>query len=238
MRYGKSEGDLRIQGVLAPLARGRVMGGPFEGLFYVEVAVGSAIHPKIIGSYERELNAAIEAVIARAGAYSMLVDIGGAEGYYAVGLARRCPALRVQVFEGEARGRELCQQMARANGVQDRLTIEGYCDVPALQRALAPNALVICDCEGSEVDLLVPDQVPALASAELIVELHPFVRAGATETILARFRATHEATLIDSGQRAPADYPVLQSLRPRDQKQALSEQRPQSMQWVWLRPRA
>src|SRR4051794_38235977 len=75
---------------LAELTRSTVVGGPFEGMSYVGNSHGSAWCPKILGTYEREIRSAVDEIAARE--FPNIVNIGAAEGYYAVGLARRCPS--------------------------------------------------------------------------------------------------------------------------------------------------
>ena len=69
-------------------------------------AAGNAhIHiPKLLGVYERELNPYIEQACALN--FPLIVDVGAAEGYYAVGMALRNPSARVIAFEMDARARE------------------------------------------------------------------------------------------------------------------------------------
>lgn len=62
--------------------------GPFAGLRYPSHdAVGSSLWPKLLGSYEAELAPTFEALCATP--YRTVVDVGAAEGYYAVGLGLR-----------------------------------------------------------------------------------------------------------------------------------------------------
>src|SRR5579859_5362525 len=62
--------------------RARVRSGPFAGMRYVDASIGSAYLPKLLGIYERELHPVIEeACASRPG---LIVDLGAAEGYYAV----------------------------------------------------------------------------------------------------------------------------------------------------------
>src|SRR4051812_14244715 len=63
-----------------------VLSGPFAGMAYVRQAAGSCLAPKLIGCYEAELHGVVARIL-RTG-YTQIVDIGCAEGYYAVGLAR------------------------------------------------------------------------------------------------------------------------------------------------------
>jgi len=77
---------------------------------YVPEAVGSSFLPKLVGSYEAELHGVIEELIGRD--YRTIIDIGSAEGYYVVGLARRCPAARIYAFDMDRLGRLRCANMA------------------------------------------------------------------------------------------------------------------------------
>jgi hypothetical protein len=67
-----------------------VRDGPFAGMIYPEstVKVRNLI-PKMIASYEDELTPWIEEAVAKN--YPTIVNVGSADGYYAVGLARRLP---------------------------------------------------------------------------------------------------------------------------------------------------
>src|SRR5437867_9200516 len=130
---------VRPIGYLTHLVRsrtgGRIRQGPFAGMRYAENSVGSAYLPKLLGIYERELNPFIEQACALK--FPLIVDIGAAEGYYAIGLALRNPQARVIAFEMEERGQSALRQMAGLNGVAARVTIYGKCDVQTLQAALA-----------------------------------------------------------------------------------------------------
>ena len=74
----------------------KVAAGPFAGMRYITRSCGSKLAPKVIGCYERELHPAIENAIR--GDYQRIIDIGCAEGYYAVGLAWRKSSPRKQDF--------------------------------------------------------------------------------------------------------------------------------------------
>jgi hypothetical protein len=191
-----------------------VSGGPFAGLAYPDAGATSLV-PKLLGVYERELQPAIEAAIA-AGPEA-IVNVGAADGYYAVGLARRCPAATVIAYEADAGQRALLARVAAANGVE--LEIRG-----TAERLPPDAALVIMDCEGCEAALLVPEP---LRAATVIVELHDFVTPG--DPILARFAATHEVTVIPTGPQPPQ--------RGSELTLALSEYRPGPMRWAVLTPR-
>ena len=248
----------------------RVRQGPFVGMRYINRAVGSAFIPKLLGIYERELNACIEQ--ACAAQFPLIVDVGAAEGYYAIGLARRNPHSRVIAFEMEEHGRAALREMAALNGVAvgsasvdgggarthgrtdaptsdalapaaPQLELHGKCEFENLQATLAAvdRAFVVCDVEGYEDVLLMPDKIPALSRATLLVEMHDFCCPGVTERVTARFAPTHHVERIWQEPRARADFPFTSwgtKLFPKRYLDwAVSEWRPERMSWLWLTPK-
>jgi hypothetical protein len=201
-----------------------VSGGPFAGMVYPDLAADSLI-PKLLGVYERELHGTIEAAV-RSGP-ELVVNVGAADGYYAVGLARRCPSAAVHAFEADAGRRELLRRVAHANGVEVR--IEGAAE-PGRLRELPPGRmLVVMDCEGCEGPVLEPDRLPRLREATILVELHDFVESGLGDTVTARFAATHDVAVIRTGAQPPARGSAVAL--------ALSEYRPGPMRWAVMKPR-
>jgi hypothetical protein len=191
-----------------------VSGGPFAGLRYPGLGPHS-LAPKLIGAYERELHGAIEdAIRARP---ATIVNVGAADGYYAVGLARRCPAARVVAYEADADERAVLARVAAENGVA--IEIKG-----AASRDDLAADLVVMDCEGCERDLLGGGAIGSLRDATTIVELHDVYDPGVGEAIVERFAATHDVIVIPTGPQPPAN-------------RLLSERRPGPMRWAVMTPR-
>ena len=104
----------------------KVLNSPFKGMMYPRFdSVGSAICPKLIGSYEKELHPVIEKLKGRT--YTEILDIGCAEGYYAVGLGLLFNDARIYAYDLDPKARLLCRQMAEINGLQDRFEIRSEC---------------------------------------------------------------------------------------------------------------
>jgi Met-10+ like-protein len=232
---------VRRAGLVAPLAKRLgfvVQGGPFAGMVYpreiVRADIGSVFFPKLLGCYELECQRFIERICRQS--YRRVINIGAGEGYYAVGLARRLPEARVIAFEMDACSREFCRRLARLNGVENRVEVRGVCDREALAACLTESTVIICDCEGAEIDLLQPDQIRSLAQAGLLVELHDFVDAAISRTIQSRFVTTHNLERVPSCERNPRDWPILKELPLKDQTFLLSEHRPGIMEWLCAEP--
>ena len=215
-----------------------VRSGPFAGVRYVEEAVAAphladCLPAKLLGSYERELHPAVERLIARN--FSTIVNVGAAEGYYAVGLALRTPAARILAFETGAGRRDLCRELARANGVDARVEIAGECDAGRLA-GLGDDCLVLMDCEGCEVELL-GGSAPALANSSLIVELHDSIEPRSTRSVEEAFGKTHAIELIDARPRYAGDFPELDFLGWKNRELAISETRTYPTRWAVVTPR-
>ena len=226
----------------------RVRLGPFAGMHYIGTSAGSAYLPKLLGTYERELAQVIERACTRQP--RLIVDVGAAEGYYAVGLALRCPHTRVVAFEREAAARAALLSMARLNCVQDRVEILGECIPSELERVLRaahdvqdanPRCLVVCDVEGEEDLLLDVATVPSLRKAIILVETHEFAQRGITERLRRRFSSSHQIDCIWQDNRSLEDFPFRSPgtwLLPNSYLEwAVSEWRPERMCWLWMEPR-
>jgi hypothetical protein len=218
-----------------------VQRGPFAGMRFPAFAVGRGemLVPQLLGAYEEELQPVFEELASEP--IDRIVDIGASDGYYAVGMALGWPQAAVTAYEMNPFPARVCQALATANGVRDRIDLRGECTVSELF-ALRPcgRIFVLCDCEGAEAELMDPDTVPWLSSATLIVELHEFASPGVKELISSRFESTHRVQLLDSRRRYAGDYRALAEV-PRvnyvDRELGVNEFRPVRISWAVLRPR-
>jgi len=211
-------------------------------MHYVALAYCSEILPKLVGTYECELIPAIEA-ICRSGC-DRIVDIGAAEGYYAVGMALRNPRAAIVSFEINPSARYYLRRLAGRNGVSERITIQGECFVDSLRSSLAGarRPALICDCEGAEVKLLCPDQIESLRRAFILVETHDGlatdtgVLEGITRRLRERFAPTHHVEVIASRARGRDQLPPdCAALTDEEAAEAMNEGRTWA-QWLFLKP--
>ncbi|CAN5773714.1 hypothetical protein BH11VER1_BH11VER1_10790 [soil metagenome] len=221
----------------------RVRNGPFEGMIYPSTtSVGSTLFPKLLGSYERELHSLIEALCTRS--YNLIIDIGCAEGYYAVGMAYRLKNAQVLAYDIEPDARDLCAKMATLNHVADRITIKPECPPSELISLNLPErCLIICDCEGYEVSLFTPEVVNKMANHDLLIEVHDCLDIETSAIIRQRFEATHDITVIQSVDDIQKPYhknyayPELASYNAASRHILLGECRPSIMEWFFMTPK-
>lgn len=215
-----------------------VLDGPLKGMdFLAESAEGCHV-AKLLGCYEQPLQPFIEQAI-RAN-YATLLNIGCAEGYYAVGMARRMTGSRLLAFDLNAKAQEVCASLARKNGVADRVAVGGLFQPQDFATYANDKVLVLCDIEGAERDLLDPGVAPALGGMDLIVESHECLVAGITQTLIDRFKASHDIMLVqDNGQRQLANAPAwFNKLSHLDQLLAVWEWRSGPTPWLVMKAKA
>lgn len=216
----------------------RTLSGPFKGMRYYPVSTGGEFLPKVTGTYERELHEAIEDLCQTP--FDQVVDIGAAEGYYAVGLALRLRNAQVYCFDGNPGSHWLLRRNARLNDVSDRVFPGHWCSHETLSRVLrkASQSLLICDCEGGEEELLCPRRVPELLRTTMIVEIHDFPAPGRRSTLLhERFSKTHCIATAVAVARSREDLPLNLDLSEQEVQDATYEGRPLGMQWFVMVPR-
>lgn len=210
-----------------------VLSGPFADMKYLPTASGSGLLPKLAGTYELEIQPAIETALKRD--YRSVINIGCGEGYYAVGFALHLPGVQVHAFDIDIVARQRARRLTRTNGVAERLAVRGPCTSADLRRLCGSYSLLVCDCEGCESRLLDPEAAPQLADTDMLVELHEFVVPGVSACLRRRFETTHECEMFEMVSRAHIESPVLDRLSRHQRDLAVWEGRPPGMSWAWFR---
>jgi hypothetical protein len=174
-----------------------VQRGPFAGMSYHSGGCGGSMAAKLLGSYEYELHNSVAALLHHD--FDKVINIGCAEGYYAVGLARSKPNTRVFAYEMDVSQRRRVSWLATTNGVLDQLTLLGTCSEELLIENLkgSREILMVCDVEGAELDLLKLDNFPTNCRTWLVVECHKVNGRWTSEELIARFGDSHFIERID-----------------------------------------
>lgn len=214
----------------------KVLQGPFAGMAYVQGATEGALAPRLLGTYEAELHPYLLALVAEG--LDCVIDVGCAEGYYAVGMALLAPGARIHAFDTSPEARAACAQMAELNGVSDRVTIGETVKPEDFEAFAGPGRLVLMDVEGAEDDLLRPDISPALAHMHIIVEAHEVYRPGVAARLAERFAATHHVTQLPMGGRTLPLPDWLMASNHLDQLLAVWEWRLGPTPWLVMRPKS
>jgi SAM-dependent methyltransferase len=216
-----------------------VRNGPFKGLKYPsDESFGSSLYPKFLGSYENEISLIIEDVCKNK--YSDVLDIGCAEGYYAIGLALRMPNSTIHAYDISPQARALCIKMANYNNVSDRLKTYSFCSEDTLINfPFKGRGLIICDCEGYEKKLFTETSVKNLANCDLIIETHDIFDITISYYLENIFSKSHSQTVIrsiDDLQKLKLyHFPEIKHLDIYSKKLITEEERGGVMEWHYYK---
>jgi hypothetical protein len=156
--------------------------------------------------------------------YPFLLDVGTADGFYAVGFAKRMPNTQVVGFDTDRWARAATKELIAENGVEN-VHIETMCSPDWLNRNLKPNSLIFSDCEGYEMLMFDPRLVSALGDCDMVIELHERPAPGVESVIRARFADTHDVRLAVYHEHDPAAFPELRVMEPKMRALTISEGR-------------
>jgi len=210
---------------------GVVISGPFAGMKLPREQSwpDGALGPMILGCHEQELHSSIEQEIERLSQNpsARIVNVGCAEGYYAVGLARRLPSATVVAMDISEEALDITAKAAADNGVS--VEFEGDPN-----KAFAGQDLIVMDCEGQEIGYLDKGRFPGLSRGTIIVEIHS---SAAATAIHERFSDTHEILVAVESGRNPNFFEILRGRPSHERWLAVSENRPCMMFWYVMRPK-
>lgn len=209
-----------------------VSGGPFKGMSYGVSASEGTRAARLLGAYEASLHPVIEAIIAKSP--DLVIDIGSAEGYYAVGMALRLPQARVLARDSNPNAQKLCRALARANDVAGRVEVGGAFGPADFALCKTARSVVICDIEGAEAELLDPTRADGLLHADILVECHPKAAPGITDTLRTRFAASHKVTELGRQIDDRLLPGWMEELSDLDRLIALWEWRTGPTPWLWM----
>jgi hypothetical protein len=170
-----------------------VSSGPFTGLSYPIERIREIDAPiaKLTGTYESDLHPVISEALVRKP--RVFVDIGAADGYYAVGFAK-ASGVETHGFELSPRARQLCAEVSHLNGAS--ISLHGGATSSRLRSLPLTNGFVLSDCEGAEADIFDKRVIAALHSTLVVIEVHEWACAGVEALLAERFDASHDAELV------------------------------------------
>ena len=103
----------------------QVLAGPFQGMRYFNEVTWGSLIPKWVGTYEMELHPWIGQIVGQPP--RIVIDVGCAEGFYAVGLARLLPGVPVFAFDIDFISCRQLKKLSNLNGVFDQIQMAGWC---------------------------------------------------------------------------------------------------------------
>jgi hypothetical protein len=229
----ESWGCTRLSSKLIERFGNKVLHGPFTGIAISPEARREHVSPYLLGVYESELNEAWASIFQMK--FSQMLDVGAKFGFYAVGLAQRFPGVPVLAFDPDPWARRATQEMSAANAAP--VQVLGYCSPEWMRENLQKNSFILSDCEGYEATLFGTGDIPNLASATMLIEIHEQCSPGVARLIEEAYSKTHTVVTIASRTEGSECPPELAFLSEDERYMATNEYRAAEQAWMFLTPK-
>jgi len=199
----------------------------------------------ILGTYEVSICAILDLLRSPR---KVLVDLGGADGVFGVGLVEVGAFGRSLIFELDTDRQRGLAEMAQAHGVADRISVFGeatpdFLDLVEARGVPLPQCVVLCDIEGAEFSLFTDAVLSRLQHSHVIIELHDFLLTDPArrDSAIAELRQAAERYFdvceVKDGLRDIRNIPLLRNWSDWDSWLLCVEARYRMMAWLWLRPK-
>lgn len=217
---------------------GKIAYGVFKGLEINNKSDWSGtkdIGPKVFGLYENQILKWIGQK-----KFDLLIDIGAADGYYALGMLYSNIASTAVTFEISFKDREICKASAITNGVLDKIIIKGEATSSEIIQVIKGHnhGLIIMDIEGGEYDLITREVLEAARNYYVVIEIHEVKNEEVKSSMLKLCQEFHNIEKLTGLER---DFPTdkfIEQLTDNERALLVSEGRPYAMSWVALSPKA
>lgn len=219
-----------------------VLCGPFKGLKLIDDLNWGANDRAcmLLGLYEQEV---LKSLFPAPPGCETFVNLGAADGYYAVGVLVGGMFHRSVCFEATDIGRNIIRRTAELNAMSDCIVVNGvadknfYKEIPNLDEN--PHFILI-DIEGAEFEILDRDVFLATKNCSFLIEIHEWIADANTkiEKLKADAAITHDVSIVSVGLRDLSVFSELKNYRDNDRWLICSEGRPCLMYWMRLDPKA
>lgn len=216
--------------------------GPFKGIkldskaWWGKLDLGS----QCLGLYEKELLNFIDGI--KKNSFNTLIDIGAADGYYAIGMLASKKVTHAICFEKSEEGRETIKRNWINNGSPGTLQILGEAsvksisEIPIIHRN---NSLIIIDIEGGEFELITIEFLQLLSTSTILLEIHNWINEFNIQysNLLRRIAEHHNIFKINRVERSTLNIPELRDFTDDNRLLLTSERRPCLMRFLHISPK-
>ena len=222
------------------LCEGKVSQGPFQGLqLNRDTWWGkSDLGAQCLGVYEKE----ILDLISAQEPFDTFLDIGAADGYYAVGLLHAKMIQKAICFEISEEGQRAIKENWMINESPGELEVYGEANeqsIALVATKLSENTLVLVDVEGFEFQLLSHEVIAALGKCKMVIEIHNWIENFEEKysALLRDLDKYFDIAIIAPSERNTQNIELLRSYTDDNRLLVSSERRPCLMRFLHLVPK-
>ena len=215
-----------------------VQNGLFKGLqINKDISWGKGdIASKIYGLYENNVQSILKKI-----KKPILVDIGSADGFFAVGCLYSGLSKFCYAFEQSQKGQEVLLKTAQTNNVIKKISIKGkvtsknFISLLPIDIDLS-KTVIICDIEGEEYNFLNDHILSKCKKANFIVEMHKTNNINDKNKLYKKMCKFFDVSIIIDGNKNYNETPQLHNLNDIDRLLLTCEGRSYIGEWWHLQP--
>ena len=215
----------------------RVIFGPFKGM---KLNPNSYLSKYILanfalGSYENKVQKELEN-FSKKYQYDVFIDIGGADGLFAIGVLVNNMFKKTIVFELEKRGQRAILENAKLNSVSDKIEINGIADSNSLSKVISnnPNSVLLMDIEGAEFDIFNKNLLLKMSKMPFIIEIHCFKQDDQKKykKLKELIKLTHDFKVLNNDKQELSSHVHLKDFTDMQKALVLTERRTIRAEWL------
>lgn len=194
----------------------------------------------ILGLYEKEV---LNSLMLVPDSYRYFIDLGAADGYYAIGVLVANKFEKSICFEASKLGQKTILKNADLNKVSKKIVVNGFADshfYSNISQEVLDKSVLFIDIEGGEFELINENVLDAFSRSIIFIELHDWLFNDSNkqkERLIQILRRRFEVTTIVMGTRGFDDIRELDDFNDDERWIMCSEGRGRRMEWLRLDPK-
>ena len=171
----------------------------------------------------------------------ILIDIGAADGFFAIGCIYSGISKHCYAFEQSDLGRFALAKTAEMNQVSENITIKGEVTNQNFLSLLPQNidfskAIVLCDIEVGEYSFFTEKILKKLEKSHIIIEIHRTQNKNDEIKLMKRIKKIFNVSVIIGSNNDFSNSPELQEMSDIDRNLIACEGRSYIGKWWYLKP--
>jgi hypothetical protein len=222
-----------------------VISGPYKNMFFSEKSYSGIgdLGAKIIGVYELEVQNKLLELINNFNIENF-VNIGSAEGYHAIGVAKQEKIKKIITLEKDEKSTSIFTENIKKNNLKKNITIENEANSGTFNilntKIDFSKTLFLIDIEGNELELLDDKAIELLKKSFLIIENHKFLLCDQKQykydMLINKLKNTFNLEIIKNTGRDISQIKEISDLSENELMMVISESRIKMMEWLVLSP--
>lgn len=221
-----------------------IYSGPYKGVKLLNLfsSYNVDIISASLGTYELEVQ---KKIIDLSNNFNLktFVDLGAGEGFHIVSLLKKKIFRRGLAYEIDKKSRETLSKNLKLNNLENIVEIYNEANFESLKKNIDTNdtkdLLFLIDIEGNEFDLLTKDFCEYFQNSFFIIEDHNFnvTEKNKKKIFYELIKSYFIVEVLEDKGKDPFSIDILKGFNDDEKYLMMSEGRPESMQWLILKPK-